>query len=101
MLRATVDQKPTMPVRDGTKKAKNSPGVWNLPGELRTGPKPPALPAIQKRSRRPTLSMRGAPTPSRKRIVSIPRQTTSILRSQKAKKQIQIAPGKAAVDGET
>src|SRR3989442_1752164 len=36
MFRATVDQKPTMPVSEGTKKTKNSPKVWNLPGELST-----------------------------------------------------------------
>src|SRR3954452_17172071 len=101
MFNATVDQNPTIPVSDGAKNRKNSPPVWNLLGELSTGPKPPALLVIQKSNSRPTPSIKGAPTPSSTRIVSIPRHTTAMLSSQNAKKQTKIVAGFAAVSGQT
>src|SRR3989442_8940863 len=90
MLSATVAQKPTMPVSDGMKKRTNSRVVWNLLGELRTGPKPPASDVIHHNISRPTESMNGAATPSRILIVSIPRQTTSMFSPQKKKKQVHM-----------
>src|ERR1700678_3997173 len=88
MFRATVGQKPTIPVSDGMKNFMKSAVAWNLLGALRTGPRPPALPVIHQRSNSPTISMNGALIPSRKRMVSMPRQITAMLISQKAKKQI-------------
>src|SRR5258705_3323946 len=90
MLRATVAQKPTMPVSDGMKKRRNSALPWNLLGALRTGPKPPASEVIHHNISRPTESMNGAATPSRILMVSMPRQTTSMLSAQKKKKQAHI-----------
>src|ERR1035438_4000049 len=46
------------------KKRRNSALEWNLLGALSTGPRPPALPVIHHRSRRPMPSMKGAPMPS-------------------------------------
>jgi hypothetical protein len=43
--------------------------------------------------------MKGAPAPSRNLIVSIPRQITAILSSQKARKQIQRPPGMPPAPG--
>src|SRR5229473_8248913 len=90
MLRATVAQKPTMPVSDGMKKRRNSGVLWNLLGALRTGPKPPASDVIHHSISRPTESMNGAATPSRTLIVSMPRQTTNMFSAQKEKKQIHM-----------
>src|SRR5215467_13804545 len=87
MLSATVAQNPTMPVSDGTKNRRNSAVLWNLLGALRTGPKPPASEVIHHSISKPTDSMNGAATPSRILIVSMPRQTTSMLSPQKKKKQ--------------
>src|SRR5213596_1938294 len=90
MLSATVAQNPTMPVNDGMKNRTNSAESLNLLGALRTGPKPPASEVIHQSISRPTPSMNGAATPSRILIVSMPRQTTSILSPQKKKKQAPI-----------
>src|SRR2546426_8046952 len=90
MLRATVAQKPTMPVSDGIKNRTDSEVLWNLLGALRTGPKPPASVVIHHSISRPTESMNGAATPSRILMVSMPRQTTSMLSPQKKKKQAHI-----------
>src|SRR5437879_618019 len=90
MLRATVAQKPTMPVSDGMKKRRNSALLWNLLGALSTGPKPPASEVIHHSISKPTESMNGAATPSRILMVSIPRQTTSMLSPQKKKKHAHI-----------
>src|SRR2546430_1990276 len=92
MFNATVAQKPTMPVSDGTKKRKNSPFVLNLLGVLSTGPKPPALRVIHHKSKSPTPSMNGAPMPSRNLIVSIPRQMTNMFNNQNAKKHTHEMP---------
>src|SRR5580658_473024 len=101
MLRATVDQNPTIPVSDGMKKRRNSALVWNFDGALKTGPSPPALLVIHQSSRIPTASMSGAATPSSRRMVLIPRQMTNMLSSQKEKKQIQMVSGCAAAPGHT
>src|SRR5262249_47749547 len=102
MLSATVAQNPTMPVRDGTKKCRNSLVVLNLLGVLKTGPKPPAFLVIHHSSSKPTASMNGAPTPSKNLMVSMPRQITAMFSSQKAKKQIQgVAAWAAAVGSKT
>ena len=93
-------QKPTMPVSDGMKNFRNAAVDVNLLGALRTGPRPPALPVIQKSSRRPTQSMKGAPIPSRNLMVSMPRQMTAMLTSQKAKKQTQMPPGQSPAAGQ-
>ena len=47
MLRDSVAQKPTMPVRPGMKNFQNSPNVANLLGSDMIGPMPPALPIAQ------------------------------------------------------
>src|ERR1700688_1023622 len=86
---ATVAQNPTIPVSEGIKNFPNSPNEWNLLGALSTGPSPPALPVIHQSRSNPTPSIRGALTLCRNLIVSIPRQITVILTSQKAKKQTQ------------
>src|ERR1700676_5530444 len=101
MLSATVAQKPTMPVSDGIKKRMNSAVVLNLLGVLSTGPKPPALLVIQNKSSSPIPSMNGAPMPSRNFMVAMPRQTTSILSSQKAKKHTQETPACVAAAGQS
>ena len=49
--------------------------------------------AIHHSSSNPTVSMNGALTPCKYRMLSIPRQTTSMFSSQKEKKHIQIALG--------
>src|SRR5712692_4105852 len=90
MLSATVAQNPTMPVSDGMKNRTKSAVSWNLLGALRTGPKPPASDVIHQSISRPTQSMNGAATPSRTLMVSMPRQTTSMLSPQKKKKQAHI-----------
>src|SRR5579871_946817 len=41
ILSDRVAQKPTMPVRAGTKKAQKAEGVANFAGCARTGPRPP------------------------------------------------------------
>ena len=79
-------QNPTIPVSEGIKKCMNCPVVWNLLGLLNTGPRPPALRVIHHSSNRPIPSMKGAPIPSRKRMVSMPLQITAKFSSQKAKK---------------
>jgi hypothetical protein len=99
MLSATVAQNPTMPVSDGMKNLTNSALEWNLLGALSTGPRPPALPVIHQSSSRPIASIKGAPMPSRILIVSMPRQITAILSSQKAKKQIHWPPAACAAPG--
>src|SRR5580704_19694727 len=78
-----------MPVSEGTKKWKNAALVWNLLGWARTGPSPPAFDVTQKRRRSMMPIMNGALTASRILMLSMPRQITYILRSQKAKKQSQ------------
>src|SRR5271169_3882766 len=90
MFRATVAQKPTMPVSEGMKKRMNSPVELNLLGALSTGPMPPARLVIHHSSSNPMASMNGAAMPSKNRMVSIPRQITKMFSAQKAKKQIQI-----------
>ncbi len=45
-------------------------------------------------------SMKGAPTPSRNLMVSMPRQTTHIFSAQKAKKQIQTPAAKSPAGGQ-
>src|SRR5208282_4228739 len=58
-------------------KRRKSEVLWNLLCVWSTGPKPPALRVTHKSSRIPTISMKGAPMPSRNLIVSIPRQITN------------------------
>src|SRR5215471_12583780 len=87
IFKATVAQKPTMPVSEGMKKRRNSPVLWNLLGVSSTGPIPPALPVTQNRSSSPTTSMNGSPMPSRNLMVSIRRQMTNIFSTQERKKQ--------------
>src|SRR5215470_12960126 len=96
MFSATVAQKPTIAVSEGTKKCTNSDVVRNLLGALSTGPSPPAFAAIHHNRITPTPSMNGAPTPSRNLIVSMPFQITAMLRSQNAPKQIHTAAGEDA-----
>ena len=60
------------------------------------GAVPPAFPVIHHSSRSPTPNMKGAPIPSRKRMVSIPFQMTAIFRSQKAPKQSHPMEGSEA-----
>ena len=60
MFKATVAQKPTIPVNDGMKKCMKSVVELNLLGALSTGPRPPALPVIHQSSSKPTPSMNGA-----------------------------------------
>src|SRR5215468_7899488 len=90
MFSATVAQKPTIAVKEGTKNTKNSDGVWKRLGALRTGPKPPARRVIHQSSRTPTLSMNGAPMPSRNFMVSMPFHTTTMFNSQNEKKHTQM-----------
>src|ERR1039457_3648987 len=86
IFNATVDQKATTPVSEGTNTLKNSPNVWNFDGDESIGPKPPALPRAQSSSASPISSRKGAVTPCKKRIVLIPRTITSTLRIQKNRK---------------
>src|ERR1017187_3956010 len=99
MFSATVAQKPTIPVSDGTKKRMNSALLWNLLGALSTGPSPPALREIHHSSNRPIPSMNGAPIPSRNLMVSMPRQITAMFSSQKAKKHSHAPPASCAAPG--
>src|ERR1700677_4563799 len=101
MLSATVAQNPTMPVSDGTKNRMNSAVLWNLLGELSTGPKPPALPGIHQSSSSPMPSMNGAPMPCRNRMVSMPFQITAMFSAQNAKKQTQMPLENCAAAGQT
>src|SRR5580704_6272003 len=99
MLSETVAQKPTTPVNDGIKNLKNSPKLANFEGVASIGPKPPALAPAQSKRASPITSKRGAETPCRNRMVSIPRKMTATLSSQKKMKQIACAPPKWAQDG--
>src|SRR5580700_9865798 len=87
MLRETVAQKPTTPVREGMKKRKNSAKLWNLEGAANMGPKPPAFPFAHSKSASPISNKKGAETPCKKRMVSIPRRMTRTFSSQKKPKQ--------------
>src|SRR5260370_8775232 len=93
MFNATVAQKPTIPVSDGTKKRINSPVVLNLLGLASTGPNPPAFRVIHQNIISPTHSMNGALTPCRNLMLSIPHQITAIFSAQNAKKQIHGSAG--------
>src|SRR5271154_5974893 len=86
MFRATVAQKPTTPVSDGTKNRKNSPKLWNFEGVASMGPNPPALLRAQSSRASPINRRNGAVTPCRNRIVLIPRRITRTFSSQKNKK---------------
>src|SRR3954468_10245924 len=90
MFSATVAQNPTIPVSDGMKNRINSALVLNLLGVFSTGPKPPALLTVHHSNATPTVSRKGAPTPSSTRMVSMPFHTTHMLISQNPKKQIQM-----------
>src|SRR5258707_14568153 len=82
MLSDTVAQKPTTPVSDGTKKRKNSPKLWNLEGVVSMGPKPPALLCAQSSSAKPISNKKGAETPCKKRMVSMPRKINATFSRQ-------------------
>src|SRR5215813_88826 len=101
MFKATVAQKPTIAVSEGTKTCRNSAVVLNLLGVLSTGPSPPAFLVIHHKRRTPTPSMNGAPIPSRNFIVSMPRQITSMLRDQKARKHAQETPVWPTIPGQS
>src|ERR1700688_3358677 len=98
MFRATVAQKPTIPVKDGMKNFKNGAVEWNLLGVLSTGPRPPAWLVTHHSNSKPTPSMKGAAIPSRNLIASIPPQMTKIFRAQNAKKHAKAAPSDALND---
>src|ERR1700761_8004697 len=104
MFNATVAQKPTMAVNDGTKSFQKSGAVfpcttWKVLAVSSTWHRPPACFDIQKSNSRPTASMNGAETTCRALITSIPRHTTYILTSQKAKKHTQIDDELSAIPG--
>src|SRR5579862_6840668 len=99
MLSETVAQKPTTPVNDGMKNRKNSPKLANFEGVASIGPKPPALAPAQRSKASPITNNKGADTPCKNRIVSMPRRMTTTLRSQKKMKQTAWAPPKLAHDG--
>src|SRR5688572_24631084 len=99
MFRASVAQKPTMAVSEGTKKARNSPVDWNLLGCARIGPIPPARSMAQASNARPAAIRNGAAQASRNLIDSLPRTTMYMFQSQNAKKAIQAPPGTWAQEG--
>src|SRR5579863_3393359 len=99
MLSETVAQKPTTPVNEGTKNRKNSPKLPNFEGVASIGPKPPALAPAQRSKASPITSNRGAETPCKNRIVSMPRRITATFSSQKKMKQTACPPPKWAHDG--
>jgi hypothetical protein len=88
MFKATVAQKPTIAVSDGTKNRQSSRPDRNLPGELRTGPIPPASRTTHHSITTPIMSKKGADTFSTSRIKSKPFQTTYTFSAQKTPKQI-------------
>jgi len=99
MLSASVAQKPTMAVSEGTKKTKNSRPVWNLLGRARIGPRPPARAIAQPRSASPATIKNGAAQASSRLIELLPRTTIYMFQSQKAKKAIHTAPGTLSQTG--
>ena len=99
MFSATVAQKATTPVSDGTKNRKNSPKFWNLDGVASIGPNPPAFLRAQSSSASPINSRNGAVIPCRKRIVLIPRRITITFSSQKNKKQVGTPQAEALQEG--
>src|SRR5688572_11431721 len=100
MLRARVAQKPTMAVREGTKKAMNSAVVANLLGRASMGPSPPARMVAQARRARPATMRNGAAHASRSLMESLPFTTMYMFQSQNTPKAIQMAPGRPAHAGQ-
>src|SRR4051812_17045289 len=93
MLRASVAQKPTMAVRDGTKNARKAPVVLNLLGCARIGPKPFARRAAQPSRAKPATIRNGAAQASSRLMALLPRTTMYMFHDQKMKNEIQTPPG--------
>src|SRR5262245_56212141 len=91
MLSDSVAQKLTLAVSAGKKKVQNCPALGCLAANCDVcesiGPKPPAFMYAQARSNSPNAISSGALMLSSKPIDSKPRQTTTILSSQNARKQ--------------
>src|SRR4051812_49492968 len=88
MLSERVAQKPTIPVRAGKKNLKKEEASPNFEGVLRMGPRPFAALMAQNKSARAATGEKIALKMSNFLMLSTPRYTTSILTSQKIKKQI-------------
>ena len=88
-----------MAVNMGKKKCRKAPVVWKADGAASMGPKPPAL-WVMKASRTSDMTSRkGAEMDCRARIDATPRQTMSMLRSQKPRKDDQRTVGEPASVG--
>ena len=87
MLSDSVDQNAIIPISAGgnstNQKLLPQP---TLPGSLRIGPKPPALPTIQASSPSATISTNGAAQFSKRRTAFIPRRMMKMLIAQKIAK---------------
>src|SRR5437763_1291644 len=87
MLSDSVDQNAIIPISAGgnstNQKLLPQP---TLPGSLRIGPKPPALPTIQASSPSATISTNGAAQFSNRRTAFIPRRMMKMLIAQKIAK---------------
>src|SRR5215470_14265999 len=101
MFSDTVDQKPTVPFKAGTRNFKNSPVLLNCEGEESMGPKPPALFQAHTSSNSPTPSKIGALKPCKNRMYSMPLRITSRLIAQKIMKQIAVPYGLLRHEGHT
>ena len=73
MFSDSVAQKPIMPIRDGKKTGQKSAPQPSFDGWSSSGPKPPALTAIQTSSTSAPTMTKGAAQFSKRRRVSMPR----------------------------
>ncbi len=93
MLSASVAQKPTIAVSEGTKKATNSSVVAKRLGAASVGPKPPARVTAHASKASPATIRNGAAHASRNLIESLPFTTTYMFNSQKMAKPRNMAKG--------
>src|ERR1035438_2939686 len=89
-----------MAVSEGKKTARNAPVEWNWLGVESMEPKLPALMRTQMSSAAAMTNMKGAPKACKWRMDSTPRQTTTMLSSQKPRKQAHSTPSMDARDGQ-
>src|ERR1700733_3715755 len=89
-----------MAVSEGRKTARNADVEWNWLGVDSMEPKLPALMRTQISKAAAMMNMKGAPKACRWRMDSTPRQTTTMFRSQKPRKQAQRMPELVATEGQ-
>src|ERR671913_475769 len=93
MFSASVAQKPTIAVSEGTNTARNAPVDVNRLGCDSTGPNPPARLTAQASNARPDTIRKGAAHTSSALIASLPRTITAMFRSQNARNPSAMAKG--------